>query len=65
MKLIAGTLVSMSSRVRGWSRPGCTASCATPLAADSRWGSLVLVPAWGAGYSDYTRRVRYRLVPGV
>jgi protein-S-isoprenylcysteine O-methyltransferase Ste14 len=54
----------------------------TPLALDSYWGLVVLVPAGAAlavrildeeklmtaelaGYADYTRRVRYRLLPGV
>jgi protein-S-isoprenylcysteine O-methyltransferase Ste14 len=46
----------------------------TPLALDSYWGFLALVPAFLAlavltaelaGYDEYSRRVRHRLVPGV
>ena len=54
----------------------------TPLALDSLWGLVVLIPAWAAltarivdeeqmlteelaGYREYTRRVRSRLLPGV
>ncbi|MET0474087.1 MAG: isoprenylcysteine carboxylmethyltransferase family protein [Mycobacterium sp.] len=54
----------------------------TPLALDSLWGLVVLIPAWFAlairigdeekmliaglaGYDEYTRKVRYRMLPGV
>ena len=53
-----------------------------PLALDSYWGLLAVVPAVAVfalriadeekmlrqeldGYDEYTRKVRYRLVPGV